>query len=643
VFPQKKNRRCLRCGATVPDGAVVCPKCGGDPNSLDLSNVAVSQLLHPAGGINDLFVYEPIGNGAYVYKTVGGERGIATLEVEYEDPEKRRGAKYYLEIAGERHYFTKKPPKQWSFRLPNRAIVEAWIKNERPAKTLQELWTLADIYYRTFLDLPNPAEYVILNLFTVQTWVADLLDVVFYVGIWGEWGGGKTVTGEALTMLCRHSHQAGNLSASYIARAVEEEKLTLFVDELDSIAGSKDGDIYQIYRIGYRRGGVYGRVNPNTLQRELFDVFGPKIFTAHSTIEPALQTRTIPIHVRETGDVKYPIINVEKQNLGKILHDEWFLWWLENAFSLKQNSLEVLSVARVAQVAQFTSYDNINGDSLNVKERAEKLRSLLFEVKTRSLKVGQLGQLGQLNGRNVELAYQIFILSNVIDLDLDEAIMAVFTQKAVEEAEQREIGYMGVLKDVLAQIWKEKRGNPDYLTEDGYVKVSNQEVYARFNKVLKDAGGPGVSPHTFKGYMNEFGFSDVLNRKKMKVPIPGEEGMKTRLCNIFTDRVLRRLEIMEEEEEKNSTKYDATKKGQTGYNIDEAFKYFPPEHVLRSVLVSAGGEVGRLLLESRLNELGFTLESKDAPEKLAMLERDGKLILYKDTIALGRVWREVAS
>jgi hypothetical protein len=43
--------------------------------------------------------------------------------------------------------------------------------------------------------------------------------------------------------------------------------------------------------------------------------------------------------------------------------------------------------------------------------------------------------------------------------------------------------------------------------------------------------------------MLEFGFTDALNRCKLEVPIPGDPEPKSRLCNIFTDRVLRKLGI----------------------------------------------------------------------------------------------------
>jgi len=63
---------------------------------------------------------------------------------------------------------------------------------------------------------------------------------------------------------------------------------------------------------------------------------------------------------------------------------------------------------------------------------------------------------------------------------------------------------------------------------------------------LKKEYGQGVSPAKFKEFMLEFGFSDALNRTKLEVPIPGDPEKKSRLCNIFTDRVLRKLGIEEE-------------------------------------------------------------------------------------------------
>lgn len=105
------------------------------------------------------------------------------------------------------------------------------------------------------------------------------------------------------------------------------------------------------------------------------------------------------------------------------------------------------------------------------------------------------------------------------------------------------IGYLGLLREVLTELWISKQNEPDYLTDEGFVKISNKEIYNRFNENLKKEYDAGVSPAKFKAYMLEFGFTDALNRKKLEIPIPSDPQKKSRLCNIFTARVLRKLRL----------------------------------------------------------------------------------------------------
>jgi hypothetical protein len=531
------SRECPSCLAVNPLNTAKCEKCG-----TSLRAEQQEKPLHPAGGINSKFVYEPIGPGEYVYKTVNGRRNIAKVEMGYEDEENRRGPRWYMVVEEEPYFFREKPPDTWLFPSPDRDTVTRWVKGEKASLSLRDLWTSTQIYFRVFLDLPRECEYSALTLCVVQSWLTEILNVVFYVGIQGEFGGGKTVTGEAIVRLCRHGYQTGNMSPAFLARSIDREKITLFADELDAVAGAENSDLYAIFRHGYRKGGTYSRVNKETMQRETYSIFGCKLFTVHSAVEPALQSRTLPLHVRETGDYKYPLINIEKEHFGGRLHDEFFLWYLDNIFKLRGNSLgltldqlDILDRPEKGQRAE----DNVN----RISEEAEKLRKTLFERKISLLTQSQVGQVSQVTGRNVELEYQCFTLSNLLEVNLDDDIAQIFQQKAVEEAEQREIGFMGILKDVLAKAWEEKQGDRNYLTADGYVKISNKELYALYNKALKDEGYGGVSPSRFKEYLTEFGFNDALNRRKMEILISGEEKPQTRLCNIFTPRVLRKLEI----------------------------------------------------------------------------------------------------
>jgi len=145
--------------------------------------------------------------------------------------------------------------------------------------------------------------------------------------------------------------------------------------------------------------------------------------------------------------------------------------------------------------------------------------------------------------------YICFLLSNLTKTECDKDIVETFNQKLVEEGERIEIGYVGILRDVLAQLYIEKKTKPEYITEAKLVKISNKEIYDTFNAKLKKEQDQGVSPAKFKEYMLEFGFTDALNRSKQKVPIPSDSEPKSRLCNIFTDRVLRKIGVDKEMED----------------------------------------------------------------------------------------------
>ncbi|MEM3459483.1 MAG: hypothetical protein QXW63_00125 [Candidatus Bathyarchaeia archaeon] len=505
-------------------------------------------ILHPAGGITEKFVYEPVAVGKYVYKTVEGKKGFAPLKIEFEDEEEQRKPHWFIEVEGEQYYFKEKPPREFLFGFPVYEKVQKWVRGEKQSFSMEQLWKLNGVYLRTFLDFPRPFEFSVTQLFIQQTWLVELLPVVFYLGVKGEFGGGKTVTGETIVLVCKHGYLTGNLSPPFVARAVQEHKITLMVDELDAVAGTKDSDLNCIFRQGYRRGLKYSRVNPEKLETESYMVFGPKLFTVHSEIEEALQTRTVPIHVRETSNPQYPIVNLDKASFAEYVYTENFLWYLDNALTFKRNDLHAINGSQLDILDTL----DLKISDCNIDIQAEKLRQLLFENKKTLLLEGQVNQVSQVSGRNTELMFLCFALSNLLKIQCDDDIVKTFQQKLLEESERTEIGLIGVLRQVLTDLWNEKKENKDYITEDGLVKISNKEIYDKYNQVLKKEYGQGVSPAKFKEFMLEFGFSDALNRTKLEVPVPGDPEKKSRLCNIFTERVLRKLGIEEEWQDEKS-------------------------------------------------------------------------------------------
>jgi hypothetical protein len=169
--------------------------------------------LHPAGGITSKLVYEPIGQSHYAFRSANGKRGIVAAREEREVEDNDRKARWYIVVDEERYYFRRKPENNWLFYTPKRNVLDSWVKGERKSLSTKDLWNKTGVYYRTFSDIPRPSEYSILALFCAQSWLTELLDNVFYVGINAEFGGGKTATGEVLVAPCRHGFQ--NTHAHY--------------------------------------------------------------------------------------------------------------------------------------------------------------------------------------------------------------------------------------------------------------------------------------------------------------------------------------------------------------------------------------------------------------------------------------------
>ena len=150
------------------------------------------------------------------------------------------------------------------------------------------------------------------------------------------------------------------------------------------------------------------------------------------------------------------------------------------------------------QASSTKNADEQVSSTINVDEKASKIRSILFERKRTLVTERQLSQLCQLTGRNIELMFVCFTLSHLTRAVCDDDIVKTFQQKLVEEGERTELGYIGLLREVLSSLWKEKQPLPEYKTEAGLIKISNKEVYDVYNSTLKKEHGEGISRARFR-------------------------------------------------------------------------------------------------------------------------------------------------
>ena len=477
----------------------------------DLNGFKLPSVIHPAGELMSGFGIEPIDKGEFVYNWLG-QRGNAHVLI-YDESKKA-----YIVIEGQEILLSNKAIKSFAFKLPNKDMVYSWIKGEINAPTTKELMEDLNSYFRTFSDLQEDSSYGCMVAYVFQSWMCDALKVVFYLAILGQWGGGKTTLGELISNVTKHGFHGTIPSAAFLARMIDSQKISIYIDELDSFKGSEDNFIFSIIRQGYRYGAKFPRVNPTTLEPEFFNIYGAKCFSIYSAVEGALLQRSIPITTTESTDKRLPLINTIKQEYGYKLYNSIFLWYLENSIYM---------------------VDVVSGVDYNIEREIYNRDSVMARVSIE----GQPTQQVNLTGRNAELGFVMARIAKILGVQLVDLvdIEKTFEIKKQVEEERLEIGMIGILREHMVELFEKYRGNIDYITKDGWLKISNKETYNSFNDKLKKDKGLGVGPDKFQGLLRDLNFERPLSRKPMKIKLPNEFTTSTRLCNIFTAQVLKKL------------------------------------------------------------------------------------------------------
>ena len=490
---------------------------------------AKEEILQPAGGfINPIqLVYEPLEPNQYVWR-FKDKKDISEVKMA------AKGEFPYIEIKNKKFWFEGTPlgEKDLIFRMPDKDFVTDWANGLTKSKTTVVLYEEVKKYFKVFLDLPEEVYYDFLALTVFASWLQEIMNSVWFVALTGEFGGGKTAIGEALSFICRHGFQTANPSVAFCGRIMYEKcKMTPFLDEFDSTAGIKDSDLYGLVRTAQRKGSTYARSDEHG-NPETFRVFGLTIFAVHGEIEQALLTRTIPIFTEESNIPDIALINMVKENIGKRLYNDLFIWYLDNIH--KFSIVEIVDTVDIYNNTQ--DIDSIR-DAI-----AKRLRVLL--------KPHQLAILSQLKGRSAELAFLLYQVIN--NLGLDVKIERIFEIRQEHLEELREIDVTGALRDFLVKCYEERKNDMNYRDSVGQFMISNKELKTEFNRYLTNIGQPGMPPAQFMGVLRDLGFGRE-SRKNMKIFTQdeiieaSEKGIEpkknARLCNIYTPRVQKRIGI----------------------------------------------------------------------------------------------------
>jgi DNA polymerase I-like protein with 3'-5' exonuclease and polymerase domains len=115
-------------------------------------------------------------------------------------------------------------------------------------------------------------------------------------------GCGKSTALDLMEFLVARPFMVGNISASSLFRLIPRYQLVMLLDEAQDYV-KPDTDIASILDGGYQRGRPAVRTNKETLEPEIFDVFGPKALASIKALDGTTEDRCIIIEMtrKEAG------------------------------------------------------------------------------------------------------------------------------------------------------------------------------------------------------------------------------------------------------------------------------------------------------------------------------------------------------
>jgi len=502
------------------------------------------KLIKPAGSLHNGFVTEPLGNFEYIFNK-DGKRGIIPAIREFEEITTESGGikkvptgRWYLEIGDEKHYFNGTPIKTPLFKVPSEESIAAWCRGKYKTKTGAELYNYVVKYLKVLYDVREEKYYHITALGDLQSWVAPIINAVFYLGFGAKFGSGKTSYLEGLANIARHGYVVGNVTEA-IARDIHEQQLSVFTDEIDVKAKGGDNPLYQCYRQGYRRGNIYLRHKDKTYEPQAFDPFGFKGFSLHDDVEVAFKQRTIPTPLKVTSDKALPILNLFKEQMGFPLFENLFFFYMENAPLWYSSYSSYSSFSQ--KTCQYIFEENSD---------IQAIRNQIYNEITKQFSQSEVNLLKKFIGRNIEITYIALLVAKIFGIDIKESLKSCIESKQLEETVHSDQLMIELLKDRLTQEYNQSQETEEHKLIKGDFRdcfyIPKTDIESSFRDAMREKGQKFRS-ETFTGWLREIGFVDGDNMKMQKVKW---EDDKQKKCLIFDDDILVSLQIKKTKRQK---------------------------------------------------------------------------------------------
>ena len=565
----------------LPDGSAACKSMMKRKDAFNKKEV---WELDPAGGINiDLgLVYEPIQRNDMLYNW-RGKKGISPIQ--------NVDKKFYFKIGETKFYLNSAPNEDIVWVIPDYEIFEKWVTGKKKSKSIWDIYDKTIKFSKIFFDTGTTSYHTLLFLAGLQSWFAPYLPARFFVEVIGGFSGGKTTVLDILECFCRHGYLVGNQTIAFVGRSLKKCKITSLCDEFD-VHIEEDPELLALVRSSQRK-GHYARANIKG-GIESFETKGAFYYTVHGEIDRALSSRAMTIYTTKTDLVGLGKINLMKNELGKDLLTDWFLWYLDNAIKMmskiKINEPSWETLEKLVAIQKKNSNISKNDENEKLKESCpngcpitatRKMEEEKLSVENKGIvaikddnnnniyiyrdtlihMLEQPGQLSSLVGRDEELSTIISMILGCLDMGntkgnhiingnqkletIKNDITELFEIKKSRIEEFTDTGDIGGIRDTIIRFYEKNNKQDDYWTKDGEFMIPNKELKEIVYTNFKAEGKFAPSNREFSSIMRDLGFEKNISRKKMKARTKqgrddGDDKVSL-LCNILTKKVCNRI------------------------------------------------------------------------------------------------------
>lgn len=162
-----------------------------------------------------------------------------------------------------------------------------------------ELFSDVRSFVKRHVELPSVGEYDVVSYWLMHTYLIETFSHSPYLLFLGPPDSGKSRALEVLRSLAYRGYFVVDPSSATIYHMADEEKVTLVIDEANTLYRAAGSNMRAILNVRFQRQGCVPRRNPDNTETEHFAVYGATALASTQDVDEVLKTRTLTIHMEQ--------------------------------------------------------------------------------------------------------------------------------------------------------------------------------------------------------------------------------------------------------------------------------------------------------------------------------------------------------